>query len=210
MKRALLIDLDGTLADSLQVLRRCYDRCAAIHGRSPSDAEFDAINGPPLPEIARRLSRRWALDAGALEVLQTYNALIDQAYRYVDPADGASELLALAHSRGWTTGVVTSNTRARTRSWLARVALADLVEIVVTPEDVRAGKPAPDSYRFALTVAGAEASASLAIEDSIQGVAAARGAQLPTLAIDPHACGRWPDEVRAIRSLAEVADFLAA
>ena len=38
---AVLVDLDGTLADSLPALLRAYEDFLAEHGRLPRDEEFD-------------------------------------------------------------------------------------------------------------------------------------------------------------------------
>src|SRR5688572_8005467 len=52
---ALLLDFDGTLADSLGVMRSVYDQFLLSHDKEPSDAEFESLNGPPLFEVVRRL-----------------------------------------------------------------------------------------------------------------------------------------------------------
>jgi hypothetical protein len=57
---AILIDLDGTLADSLLVMREAYRLFLddfQVHG---TDDEFSSLNGPPLVEVVRRLKvARW-------------------------------------------------------------------------------------------------------------------------------------------------------
>src|SRR4051812_10069840 len=42
--RALLLDFDGTLADSLSAMRRVYERFVTDLGGAPSNREFDAFN----------------------------------------------------------------------------------------------------------------------------------------------------------------------
>jgi beta-phosphoglucomutase-like phosphatase (HAD superfamily) len=47
-RSGLFIDLDGTLADSLGVLRRVYFLFLREFDQEGSDAEFDRLNGPKI------------------------------------------------------------------------------------------------------------------------------------------------------------------
>ena len=204
--RALLLDLDGTLADSLGVMKIVYRRFMESLGRTPSDAEFDRLNGPPIAECVRIIKDTHALRAPEAELLARYQALVEEVYGTVPPSAGARELLAAAKARGWTTGVVTSNGEARARAWLAGAGLDGSIDLVVGGDTVRRGKPAPDPYLAALARAGVAANAALAVEDSPAGATAARAAGIPTLALlhDPHNTADWPAGVTFVASLAEV------
>lgn len=79
--RAILIDLDGTLADSLSVMRIAYRRFLEQFQVEPTDAEFDSLNGPPLPEVIRRLKVSHALKDDEQLLLAGYYDIIDQAYK---------------------------------------------------------------------------------------------------------------------------------
>jgi HAD superfamily hydrolase (TIGR01509 family) len=204
MSRGLFLDLDGTLADSLGVMRQAYGRFLRRVGAAPSDEEFESLNGPPLPEIVRLLKARWEIEGAESDLLGVYEALVDEAYEAVAPADHALEALTAARRRGWIVGVVTSNSQLRTRRWLARVGLASEVSLIVAGEDAPRGKPAPDPYRKALQISGADPTLSLAVEDSLSGVTAALAADLTTLAIDPNLDRSWPERARPIRGLKDL------
>lgn len=183
--RCLLLDLDGTLADSLGVMRRAYGRFLSDHDRIPDDAEFLALNGPPLAEVVRRLALTHAIPGAQADLLSRYEATIDGLYRTVPPNPGGPALLASAKAAGVTVGIVTSNSRRRTMDWLEATGLAALVDFVVGAEDAGRGKPFPDPYLAALARGGCGAEEAVAIEDSPQGVAAASGAGIPTLQLAP-------------------------
>lgn len=203
--RGLFLDLDGTLADSLGVMRAVYGRFLDGFSRPASDAEFSALNGPPLPEVVRLLSVAHGLGQPLAGLLATYRRLIDDAYDGVEPMPGAAEVLEAARRHGWIVGVVTSNGRDVTRRWLARTGFAPGVDVVVTAEDVVHGKPAPDPYRFAVKAGGCRASSSMAAEDSPQGAQAAVAAGLRTFGIEANAANVrtvWPDGVQVIADLA--------
>lgn len=214
-RRALLLDLDGTLADSLGIMKAVYRRFMKGEGRTPTDAEFDRLNGPPLAECIRILKDTHGLAGAFADLLERYQALIEEVYGTVAPSAGARALLEAAKARGWKVGVVTSNTETRTRAWLAQAGLDGLVDVVVGGEVVRSarakprvvrGKPAPDPYLAALKHLGIAAADACAVEDSPAGAIAARAAGIPTFALlhDPAETAGWPAGVTLVKSLTEV------
>ncbi len=204
--RALLLDLDGTLVDSLGVMKDVYVRFMKSCGRKGSDAEFDRLNGPPLDEVVRILKETHGLEAPLEDLRARYHGMADAVYLGAQPAPDARALLESAKKRGWTTGVVTSNTEARTRAWLARAGLDGLIDVVVGGDAVARGKPAPDPYALALKRAKCAADMALVVEDSAQGAAAALAAGIATLALahDPNKPPDWPQGVTVVADLAAV------
>jgi HAD superfamily hydrolase (TIGR01509 family) len=183
--RALLIDLDGTLADSLDVMRTVYTRFLARFGLEGNDAEFDALNGPPTDEVVRMLQHARNLEGTHAVLLADYRSLVADAYARVSPSPGARTLLERAHAAGWSIAVVTSNGSAVARRWLDAAGLGELVDHVVGGDMVERGKPNPDPYVAALSALGADPARSVALEDSSQGAAAAQAAGVRTFLYRP-------------------------
>jgi HAD superfamily hydrolase (TIGR01509 family) len=209
-RRALLFDLDGTLADSLSVMRLVYGRFLGGFDSVGTDIEFARLNGPPLTEVVRLLKQAHKLPEGADVLLGRYQDLIDQAYTEVAPTAGAHAVLEQAKASGYVAGVVTSNSARRTRDWLNRVGLGGLVDVLIGGEDVQRGKPDPEPYLLATARAGCSAAMSLAVEDSSQGARAAQDAGLRTFVLDPdpNSATIWPEGVERIRSLSDLAEIL--
>ena len=217
MKRGLFLDLDGTLAATLPMLREAYLSFLADFEAIGCEAEFQALNGPPLTVIVQRLQAAHALPGPPETLLRRYQERLAAVHGQAEPAPGARGVLERAGTQGWTVAVVSSNTGASTRAWLARTGLDGLVATVVGGDEVLHGKPEPEPYLRALALTGCEAARSLAIEDSPQGAAAAIAAGLntwlvgpaPAEALTPAAaarerhplfCGRLPD-FQAVASL---------
>lgn len=205
-RRGIFFDLDGTLAASDAAMRQVFRDFAAGFGRDTSDAEFDALHGPPVPILIAKLKRDWALPQKFADLLQRYNQLIDAAFLEIPPAPGASATLEAARHHGWTVGVVTSNAGARSRAWLARRGMMPFVDIVVGGDEVCLGKPEPEPYRVALARSLCTREASIAVEDSLAGARAALAAGLRTVGYAPQ--GRppveWPETVRLIGAFDEL------
>lgn len=202
----LLLDFDGTLADSLPVMRQAYHCFLDAHGRIGSDAEFDSLNGPPLAEVVHRLKRAHGLDDPAEVLLTHYWSTIDSLYASVPPRAGARELLDWARRQGMATAVVSSNDTHRIHAWLARTGLAGLIDVVVGGDRFGRGKPDPEPYRLALEQLRCPPAAAVAVEDSPQGAQAALAASLCCFGLvgqDPIP-DNWPDGVRPIAGLPDI------
>lgn len=205
----LFLDFDGTLVDSLGVMRNVYERFLAGHGAAPSDAEFDVLNGPPLDKVVALIKERHHIPDRLQDMLETYRSLISGAYLDVRPVDGALDLVRRASASGWTLAVVTSAPHKHVSDWLRRQNIADLIAEIVSGEDVQKGKPDPEPYQIALERTGCIAAASWAVEDSPTGARAARGAGLRTaVLVSDRRAVTWPDRVEMIRSLDEMVERL--
>ncbi len=209
MSRALFLDLDGTLADSLSVMRAVYGDFLARFGESGSEAEFDRLNGPPLAEVVADLARTHAIDLPPASLVEIYWGLVEEAYLKVVPRAGAAELLRSARAQGMAVGVVTSSSARLTRTWLGKVGLHEQVDVIVGGEDVARGKPDPEPYAIALQRAGCEAAASLAVEDSAAGARAAIVAGIPTLFLADPSVPAPPEIAGRVVSLHDAAAYLS-
>ena len=208
--RGFFADLDGTLADSLSVLRGVYRGFMHRMGKRDTDAEFERLKGPPIAELVVHLRISHGLDQPSDELERIYRELVDEAYRQVDAMPHAAEVLAAAKRAGWVVGIVTSNGTQRTRAWLERTRLLSQVDLVISGDDVSRGKPDPEPYRRALARANCDPAHSIAIEDSPQGAAAARAAGLRTYLLRGRGDRPPPQQgVRDISSLAELLPVLA-
>jgi len=207
---ALLLDLDGTLLDTVTVWQDAY-RCLAselgvalsddfwpmIAGRSMRDSLV--VLGPQVEthdpdelvgrlvriaadDLAREDSVGWSWLPGARELLDLL--LSDGRTGARTAATGPATGMAT----GMATAVVTSAWRAFTVPLLA-AALPDRDQdfgAVVCGDDVVRSKPSPDPYLRAAELLGVAPTDCLVIEDSPTGVAAAEAAGMVVLAV-PHA-----------------------
>lgn len=207
--RALLLDLDGTLADSLDCMRSVYFRFLSLHGISETAGDFEEMNGPPLSLIVERLRVRHNLSRSHPELLDEYSSLIDDVYDLTNPMPGASELLRLAFQLGWRIGVVTSNHENRTSRWLAKHGLLQFVADITGQTGAGRGKPFPDPYLNALQHLGCGSEISYAVEDSLQGAQAALSAGLSTFLLGSfQRTGNELDKAVPIDSLYDVVKAL--
>jgi beta-phosphoglucomutase-like phosphatase (HAD superfamily) len=207
-QRALLLDLDGTLAESLQVMRLAYEALLRENGGVPTDQEFCLLNGPRLIEGAAWLRETHGWNTEAATIVARWLALIEEAYCDVKPTCGAVQLLSAARAAGWRIAVVTSGPDSLAKRWLARVGLSDLVDTVVGGDAVQKGKPDPAPYAEAMKRLGATPSLCIAVEDTPAGAASAAAAGARTFALAGGA-GEFPAGAERIDALLDLLPVVA-
>ncbi|MCA2214394.1 HAD-IA family hydrolase [Jidongwangia harbinensis] len=174
--RAVLFDMDGTLVDSDAAVERAWTTWAAEHGVDAAGA-IALAHGSPSERTVRTLLPH--LDEAAVAVSAArqlelqYDDLSDVA-----AAPGAVDLLDRLHLP-W--AVVTS---ADARLAKARLGVAGIVPpVLVTTDDIAAGKPDPAGYLRAAQIIGVPPHTCLVVEDADVGLAAARAAGAYTAAL---------------------------
>lgn len=97
---------------------------------------------------------------------------------------GVRELLEECRAAGLRLGIATTTTRANVEALLEATVGPGWFEVMVTGEDTARKKPDPAVYRQALAALRLAPAEALAVEDSPDGVRAARGAGLPVIVTD--------------------------
>lgn len=188
MVKALFVDLDGTLADSLPVLYSTYCDFLEQHGRQGTKAEFAELNGPALVEVVIELQRRHSIPGTPESIIREFHGRLYEQYRDSLPLfPGARDFLEARHTQGVRFGLVTSAPRDIAQAFLEGRDISDWFDHVITAEGGLRGKPYPDIYCHALSVFGVEPTQAVAIEDSHHGVTAAQEAGIHAVWMRSHA-----------------------
>jgi len=196
MLEAVLFDLDGTLLDSMELIRRSYWHALLVHRRSePRREEWLEGIGRPLRWQFARIARDAAEVEAMLATYRAYNLAHHDASVAAFP--GAVEAVRALAARGLKLGVVTSKLRHGALRGLARGGFDGLFGALVAADDVEQHKPHPAPVAKALRELGVAAERALMVGDSPHDLAAGRAAGTRTAAV---AWGPFPEaELRATR-----------
>ena len=171
--RAVLVDLDGTLADTAEANYHAYSTALTEHGGAVGREAFDRIaHGRSwrqfLPELiaAQGLSADPAVIAGRKAEL--YATMMDRI-RINDPL----RRLITAMRATCQTALVTTASKSNAGNIIRHHGLAPLFDIQVTGDDVQRHKPDPEAYQMAAGMLGVSPEQCLVFEDSDIGVASA-------------------------------------
>lgn len=180
--KALLIDLDGTLIDTIPMLYEAYVGFLRHYGVLGTPKEFQSLMGPSLSEIIVILQERYHINEERSILLDVYQQGLVEAYEQrVVFFPYALETMRYAQKQHIKLALVTSSEKHFIKAFVKGAGLNSLFDAVVYPQDGVRSKPFPDLFLNALKSLKLTASEVLAIEDSINGVQAATSAEIPTL-----------------------------
>lgn len=195
---AVLFDMDGTLVVSHAAVERAWTSWALEYGVEPR-AVLAIAHGSPAVRTVREVLPH--LDEVAAEAAARHQHELQ--YDDLDDvvaAPGALALLAVVEDRGVPWAVVTSADRRLAAARLGAAGIAPLV--LVTVEDVSAGKPDPEGYLAAARLVGADPTRCVVVEDAAVGVEAGRRSGAITVGIGVH------DADVVVADLVELAEMI--
>jgi pyrophosphatase PpaX len=178
--RAVLFDLDGTLADTVDLILRSFRHTMRTHtGVVPPDSQWLATIGRPLRDSLRLFAESPDEVAAMTRTYVTYQRSIHD--ELVRPYPEIPETLARLSGEGIPLAVVTSKRREMALRTLDRCGLGGFFQEVVCADEVERGKPDPEPVVSALSRLGlAPGREVLFVGDSVFDLRAGRGAGVST------------------------------
>lgn len=175
----VLLDLDGTLVDSRQLIIQIMKVAADEAGlRHPTDDAVGRIIGLSLDRAIADLFP----DEGAEDHARLLEAYRVEALRMrADPADpealfaGAHEAVSTLRDAGYLLGIATGKARRGVAHFCTRYNMAGWFDTVQTP-DTNPSKPHPGMIESAMTETGIPASRTVMVGDTVYDLEMARNA----------------------------------
>lgn len=166
---AVLFDLDGVIVDTEGQYSLFWKQIGEEYMPGMPDFAL-AIKGRTLTQIYDTYFPDAADRAAITERLNAFERQMDFPY-----IAGAREFLEALQAQGVPTAIVTSSNCDKMACLYARhPEIKNLVTAVLTAEDARRSKPAPDCYLAAAERLGADISKCIVFEDSPSGLTAGR------------------------------------
>jgi HAD superfamily hydrolase (TIGR01509 family) len=181
MARALLLDLDGTIADTLPLCFDAYRHAVAPWvDQPPTEAEVEATFGPAEREGIARMVPAAHLDEAEARFHEYYEAHLGRRARVVE---GLAAVIDHARSLGWRVGVFTGKGRRSAQFTLRELGLFERVEHLISSDDVSRPKPDPEGVHQASQVLGVPVGRVLFAGDTPGDIQAGRAAGATTAAV---------------------------
>lgn len=185
---AVLFDCDGTLVDTMGAHYRSWQETLRLHA---VEAELDygrfcTWGGMGGDLVAREICEHLQLSHDPLRLAEAKRAHFSNqvhAHPVISPIAGFARKVAKTHP----VAVVSGGNRETVEQTLQAAGLRDLFSVIVTPEDVAHGKPAPDMYLLAAEKLGVKPEDCLVLEDGPPGIKAAISAGMRVVAVGPAA-----------------------
>jgi len=185
MLAAVIFDNDGLTLDTELTWTRAE---AALYARYGVEFTLDhkrEMLGTSGAKSAMAMERHLDQEGRGHELHAELRALVHAELdgAGVDAMPGARELIAALRERGVPIGLATNSGREFATRALTAAGVLDRFDAVVSAEEVEHPKPAPDVYLEAAARLGADPAATVALEDSETGVAAARAAGMTVIGV---------------------------
>jgi HAD superfamily hydrolase (TIGR01509 family) len=182
--RAVVFDMDGLLLDTEILYREVMTEACSELGHEMAVEFHSRLIGVPKDRGAQILLGHFGPDFPLAVFHERTAAAFAARCEYTIPVKkGAHELLRELGRRNIPAAVATSTHRKAALDHLKKAGLLDLLETVVTRDDVEHGKPHPESFLTAARRLEVDPRTCWALEDSHNGVRAAHTAGMATIMI---------------------------
>jgi pyrophosphatase PpaX len=192
-----VFDLDGTLADTINLIVESYQHAfRTVLGREEDPDVIKSWIGRPLLSAFRDHSPEQA-DELYTTYLQ-WNA--DNTERLIRSYDGVVDVLGDLRAAGVHVGIATSKRRESAQQAMDILGISTHVDVLVAMEDTERHKPDPTPLLLALQRMGRSSNAAVYVGDAVVDVLAGKAAGMDTLAVTWGA--GQPEALHAVRPTA--------
>ena len=204
MLKALLFDLDGTLADTNSVHRATWAEALRPYGYDVTwDFYREHITGRVTTEIIADLLPDFSAEEGR-ELIESKEADFRERAGTLKPLPGLLDFVEKGREKGMKIALVTNAPKENASTVLRVLGLDDAFDPVILADEVGSGKPDPAPYNAALEALGVSAEEAVAFEDSASGIDSSVAAGIPTVGI---ASTQDPKELEGLGVDLVVRDF---
>ena len=183
--RAVLWDLDGTLADSSEYHWRSWQDVLAAEGVRISREQFRATFGWRNSEILRL----WLGEDAEGDRIARVGDGKEEAYRAflraegIEPLPGAAEWVRALQAQGWRQAIASSAPRANIEVMVEALHFGSLLDGWLGAEDVSRGKPDPEVFLTGARRLGIPPERCIVVEDAPAGIEGARRAGMRCIGV---------------------------
>ena len=175
--RALIFDCDGTLADSMPLHWRAWNAVCKRNGIELPEERFYKLGGVPSQKILAMLKQEQGLSFNPAEISrqkeEAYLPLMAEV-KLIEPVAA----IAREHVGKLPMAVATGGRTKYIRPLLEGLGISDWFQAIVTSDDVKNHKPAPDTFLKAAALLGVPPEDCRAFEDTDLGMEAIRAAHM--------------------------------
>jgi beta-phosphoglucomutase len=181
MLKAVLFDMDGVIVDTEPLHHKAYKMMFDDVGISVTDTMYLSFTGQSTRSICEFLCTHFELSLEPIVLEKCKRAHFTKLF-FEDPdlqlLDGVEDLIKNYHSNGLTLVVASSASMFTINNVMKRFNLDPYFKDKLSGADLKASKPHPEIFINAAKAAGVSSSECFVIEDSTNGIIAAKEANI--------------------------------
>lgn len=187
--QAVIFDMDGVLVDSEPFWQQAELEILSDRGVPLTFEDTLKTQGLRIDQVVTYWYQRhpWT-GATPPQVADTIlHRVVELIRTQGSPLPGVEQAIRTIHQRGWALGLATSSPSLLVEATLERLGLTGAFSVTRSAESLPYGKPHPQVYLDAASGLQVPPEHCMAIEDSFNGLLAAKSARMTALAVpDPH------------------------
>ena len=201
--KSAVLDMDGTLIDSMGIWHEIDKKFFAEHGLEPPEGISSQVNKMTMQEWAEYFTTEFDINMTGEQVIQRIGQMCYEYYAEIIPIKPyVTEFLDFLDSHGIKYGIATATYRKSAQAVLKRLGILDRMQFVLTAEDVPSSKKTPEMFLKSAELLDSSPYDTLVVEDSLHCLETAVSAGFPTIGVHDDAVPVHEEEV--IQLLADV------
>lgn len=179
MLKAVLFDMDGVIVDTEPLHKKAYFLMFDQFNIEVSNKLYESFTGQSTINVCRQLCDIFGLENNPEDLLQYKRKVFTDLF-YNDPSlkliDGVLDIIQDYHNNGLTLVLASSASMGTINNVFKRFELDQYFKAKISGADLKASKPHPEIFEKAAQLAGYPQQNCLVIEDSTNGIKAAKAA----------------------------------
>lgn len=204
--KAVIYDMDGTLIDSEVHWVEAERNFLSKYDILLTAEHIQMVNGRSLHDGVTILKEKYDLTPSIEQLLSEKHAASQQIYVHqAQPVPGANELIRSVKSAGVRAAIASGSELSRIEMIVNRFGWSPYLDFLISTDHVNfIGKPDPAIYNYTLQQLGLLPTDCVVLEDSVNGVRAAKQAGIPCIAIiNERSLGDFSEADHQIASLVD-------
>lgn len=184
MLKAFIFDMDGVIIDSEPLHFQSDRMVMKDYNIDITDDELNSFVGVTNPEMWAALAEKYNMKATVEELLTIQNQYKTELFGKIElqPINGVLELLSELKEKGISIALASSSSRVFIELVLRGLHIYEYFDVIISGEEVTNGKPAPDIFLKAAAELKIDPFECVVLEDSSNGVKAAKAAGMKCIA----------------------------
>ncbi|RAJ16404.1 HAD family hydrolase [Olleya aquimaris] len=179
MVKAILFDMDGVIVDTEPLHHKAYYNMFSDFNITVNEDLYQSFTGQSTKNICKKLVNHFKLDHTALELelckRNHFNGLFNHD-ESLTLLDGVLDIIQDYYNNGLTLVLASSASMGTINKVFTRFNLDQYFKAKISGADLKASKPHPEIFEKAAQLAGFSQQECIVIEDSTNGILAAKAA----------------------------------